>query len=76
MITPHTYPPARTAFPSFAEVGDIEPHISLQLGAGIPALFEKLLDDTEINWLGRIKMMNVCMDWVKRHKSSLDNFFT
>ena len=73
---------ARNAFPSFAEIGLVEDHINLQLGASIPALFETLLDDRDINWLRRTRMIDVYKDWVKRHKrygsspATLDEFFT
>lgn len=73
---------ARNAFPSFAEIGLVEDHINLQLGASIPALFETLLDDRDINWLRRTRMLDVYKDWVKKYKryggspATLDEFFT
>jgi len=47
-------------------VGKIVKHANLQMVAGIPEVFEKLLTDKNINFKQREKMMFLYGDWVKR----------
>lgn len=43
--------------------GKVKPHINLQLGSGIDKLFETLLDNPEINYKRRQRVMDLCRDW-------------
>jgi asparagine synthetase B (glutamine-hydrolysing) len=45
------------------QVGKINAHTNLQLGSGINVLFETLLENTEINFKDRKRMMDVAFDW-------------
>lgn len=44
-------------------LGKVKPHINLQLGSKVDVLFETLLEDPEINFKHRKRMMDVCRDW-------------
>ena len=41
----------------------------MQLGANIDHLFEKLLNNTEINFKNRSRVMDICRDWYELNKS-------
>jgi hypothetical protein len=43
--------------------GKVKPHINLQLGSGIDTLFETLLDNPEVNYKRRQRVMDMCRDW-------------
>lgn len=62
---PRQKEPVRADFPEL-EMFTIKNHENLHLNAGIPKIFEVLLDDPDINFLGRKRMMDVCRDWHKR----------
>jgi asparagine synthetase B (glutamine-hydrolysing) len=65
----------RDAFGEFSMIGKVEKHSNLQLNSGIDVLFATLLDDEEINFLHRTRVMDVCRDWVKKNKTgSLEDF--
>ena len=51
----------------FSEFDDLKlkKHLNLQLVAEIPIIFEKLLDNKEINIYHRKRIMDVCRDWSK-----------
>jgi asparagine synthetase B (glutamine-hydrolysing) len=63
----------RNAFEEFGVVGKIEKHSNLQLNAGIDVLFSSLLDDKEINFRNRTRMLDVYRDWARRG-STLEDF--
>jgi asparagine synthetase B (glutamine-hydrolysing) len=54
----------RRAFTELENFGIIRPHTNLHLGAGINVLFETLLNNSEINFRGRKRVMDVCRDWI------------
>jgi len=56
----------RKDFTEFKRFGRIETHINLQLGSGIGKLFETLLDNPDINYKGRTRMMDVSRDWYNK----------
>ena len=47
----------------FEMVGHVNQHTNLQLDSKINILFESLLDDLEINFKDRSRVMDVCRDW-------------
>ena len=49
--------------------GTIKPHINLHLGANINKLFETLLEDDDINFNNRKRMMDVCRDWYEKENT-------
>ena len=53
----------RSDFTELKKFGTIKPHQNLHLNAGVDKLFETLLNNTEINFKGRKRMMDVCRDW-------------
>ena len=53
----------RRDFTELKKLGTIKPHQNLHLNAGVDKLFETLLNNTEINFNGRKRMMDVCRDW-------------
>jgi len=54
---------ARTAFCEFENFGLIKEHENLHLGAGVDKVFKELLNNPELNFKGRKRMMDVCRDW-------------
>jgi asparagine synthetase B (glutamine-hydrolysing) len=44
----------------------IKPHANYQLVAGIDKDFEKLLDNPEINYKKRTRVMDMCRDWAQK----------
>ena len=56
----------RTAF----NIGkDVKKHLNLQLDSGVNVLFERLLNNTEINYKGRTRVMDLVRDWPKPKQS-------
>ena len=53
----------RKSFTELEKFGTIKPHTNLHLGAGINVLFETLLNNSEINFNGRKRVMDMCRDW-------------
>ena len=53
----------RKDFTEFRKFGRIETHVNLHLGSGIDKLFETLLNNPEINFKNRKRMMDVSRDW-------------
>lgn len=53
----------RKDFTELKKFGTIKPHQNLHLNAGVDKLFETLLNNPEINFKGRKRMMDVCRDW-------------
>jgi asparagine synthetase B (glutamine-hydrolysing) len=67
----------RNAFDEFQKI-KVKKHINLQSGdVGIIPLFETLLDNKEINFKNRSRMMDVSRDWYKLNQSNatLENLF-
>lgn len=58
----------RTAFPEFQQIPKRK-HENLQLVAGVPKYFEKLLDDPELNEYNRKRVMDLVRDHVNRKPS-------
>ena len=44
----------------------LQTYINLHLGANINKLFETLLEDDDINFNDRKRMMDVCRDWYEK----------
>ena len=61
----------RRDFTEFKKFGRIETHINLHLAAGIDKLFETLLNNPEINFKNRKRMMDVCRDWYKKETTGV-----
>ena len=57
----------REDFTELKDYGNIKPHTNLHLGAGINKLFETLLNNKEINFNNRKRMMDVCWDWKNKN---------
>ena len=53
----------RKDFTELKKLGTIKSHQNLHLNAGIDKLFEKLLNNPEINFKNRKRMMDVSKDW-------------
>jgi|SaaInlStandDraft_1057018.scaffolds.fasta_scaffold116227_2 asparagine synthetase B (glutamine-hydrolysing) len=45
------------------QIGTVSPHANLQMCSGINVLFDQLLENTEINFKGRGRLMDVARDW-------------
>lgn len=56
----------RNAFPEFKSIKAKHKHENLQLVAGVPKYFEKLLDDSELNVYNRNRVMDLVRDYVNR----------
>jgi hypothetical protein len=50
------------AFPEFKEI-KVRKHESLQLAAGVPEIFESLLDNPDVNLYNRGRVMDLVRDW-------------
>ena len=61
--TPKQKSIVRRDFTEFKKFGRIETHINLHLASGVDKLFETLLNNDEINFKGRKRMMDVSRDW-------------
>ena len=53
----------RNDFTKIENFGIIKPHTNLHLGAGINKLFETLLNNSDINFKERKRVMDMCRDW-------------
>ena len=47
----------------FDKVGKVKLHSNLQIESKINKLFEELIDNENINFKGRKRIMNICKDW-------------
>lgn len=65
----------KSRFSEFEKI-KVKPHVNYQLCAGIPELFETLLDNKRINLYNRTRIMDVCRDWWKLNnsESTLEEF--
>lgn len=59
----------RKNFTELKKFGTIKPHQNLHLNAGVDKLFETLLNNSEINFNKRKRMMDVCRDWHLKNRS-------
>lgn len=70
----------REAFDEFKMIGKVKKHLNLQLESGINVLFESLLNNRDINFKNRKRMMDVYRDWSKiqtlSNGGSLQEFFS
>ena len=64
---PRQKEPIRSDFTELEEFGIIKPHQNLHLNAGIDKLVKTLLNNDEINFKERKRMMDVCWDWYKKN---------
>ena len=53
----------RNGFYEFNEIDKVENHLNLQLGAGVDKLFGTLLNNREVNFKNRTRMLEVYSDW-------------
>lgn len=53
----------RNGFYEFNEIDKVENHLNLQLGAGVDKLFGTLLNNREVNFRNRTRMLEVYSDW-------------
>ena len=61
----------RKDFTELEKCGNIRQHQNLHLNAGIDKLFETLLNNSEINFNNRNRMMDVCRDWYKKEQDDI-----
>jgi len=61
----------RKDFTELEKCGNIRQHQNLHLNAGIDKLFETLLNNSEINFNNRNRMMDVCRDWYKKEQDGI-----
>ena len=67
----------RNAFEQFKFIGNVKNHLNLQIECGIVSLFESLIDDKEINFKNRTRIMDICRDWyLLNNTNTLEEFFT
>ena len=65
----------RNGFYEFNEIGKVENHLNLQIGSGVNKLFETLLNNKDINFKNRTRMLDVYRDWHElNNTSTLDDF--
>lgn len=65
----------RDAFANeFKKAGSVKKHLNLQIESGITELFETLLDNREINFNRRSRMMDVYRDWQNPPTTDLTEF--
>lgn len=65
--------PIREAFPEIQKIKKRN-HENLQLVAGIPEYFEKLLDNKDLNCYSRERVIDLVRDW-QDVRSTLEEFF-
>lgn len=69
--TPRQKEIIRKDFTELEKYGNIKQHQNLHLNAGVDKLFETLLNNSEINFKNRKRMMDVCRDNYERNKNDL-----
>ena len=73
MIQIKTY--VRNGFYEFNEIDKVENHLNLQIGSGVNKLFGTLLNNKEINFKNRSRMLDVYRDWYElNNTSTLEEF--
>ena len=55
----------RTAFEQFKDL-KVNRHSNLQIGSGISDLFEELLENKQMNFRNRSRVMDLCRDWYNK----------
>ena len=66
----------RNAFNEFKSIGNVKKHLNLQIDCGIIELFESLIDDPQVNFKNRKRIMDICRDWnVLNSTNTLEEFF-
>ena len=65
---PHQKHLIQSRFDEFKKI-KIKGHINYQLCAKVDKLFEKLLDNKQINLYNRKRVMDICRDWYKQPKT-------
>ena len=66
----------RDAFHEFKLIGNVKKHLNLQIDCGIIELFETIINNKEINFKGRKRIMDICRDWnVLNSTNTLEEFF-
>ena len=66
----------RDAFNEFKLVGNVKKHLNLQTDCGIISLFETLINNKDINFRGRKRVMDICRDWnLLNNTNTLEEFF-
>jgi len=66
----------RNAFDEFKLIGNVKKHLNLQIDCGIIELFESLIDDPQVNFKNRKRIMDICRDWhVLNSTNTLEEFF-
>lgn len=60
----------RDAFDEFKLIGKVKNHLNLQINGGIIPLFETLIDNKDINFKNRKRVMDICRDWHEKTKQS------
>ena len=67
----------KQCYPEFDKCGKVKPHLNYQLNAEIDKSFEKLLDNREINFKNRVRVMDICRDWytLNKSKANLEHLF-
>ena len=60
----------RNAFYEFNEIEKVDNHLNLQIGSGITKLFGKLLNNKDINFKNRTRMLDVYRDWHELNNTS------
>ena len=68
--------PALDCFSEFKKLKKVRQHASLQLIAGIPTHFEKLLEDNQLNVYNRKTIMHLVNDVAKGNIHSVRNLFS
>ena len=61
----------RKDFTELKKFGKIKDHQNLHLNAGVDKLFETLLNNSDINFNNRKRMMDVCRDWYKKERHGI-----
>ena len=61
----------RKDFTELENFGKIRDHQNLHLNAGVDKLFETLLNNSDINFNNRKRMMDVCRDWYKKERHGI-----
>ena len=65
----------RNAFYQFKLIKNIKKHLNLQIDCGIVSLFETLIDNKEINFKNRKRVMDICKDWnLLNNTNTLEEF--
>jgi len=73
---PHQKHHVRDAFAQFKLVKNVKRHLNLQIESGIVSLFETLIDNKEINFKRRTRVMDICRDWnLLNNTNTLEEFF-